>query len=220
MPELVACPSCGCQVQVGEVQLGRQTRCIACGCLFVASAMVPDSPPSRSPGDFDPYPLRPDDQPEAPRRRDEGGRGPSRLRLPLCPRCHRPVEWDAPACVHCNHLFEVEDRNDPLTWCRRRDGEEHRAPLIDMLGSISLLCGILALCTAGIGVVVALITGLVAVILASNDLERMRRGELDPDGEGATRTGRNKALAGIALAVVFGGLIVLYFMNSIFALFP
>jgi hypothetical protein len=217
MPQLVACPSCGCKVQAGDVLLGRRTRCIACGNVFVAAEALPSL---RLPGDPDPYPLRPDEDAEAPPRRDDWPRGgPARQRLPLCPRCHRPVAWDAPACVHCNHLLEGEDGDHPPPG-RRRDCDDHRGPLIDSLGTISLLCSVMGLCTAGIGVVAGLITGIVAVTMARSDLARMRRGEMDPDGAPATETGRNKGIAGIVLAVVFGAVVVLFGMDYFFSVFP
>jgi len=214
MPELVACPSCGCKVQAGDVLLGRRTRCIACGQVFVAGESVP---PLKL-FDDGPYPLQPDEDAGERPRRDEGPwRGRARHRLPLCPRCHRPVAWDAPACVHCNHLLEEDGDRPP--GGRRRDCDDHRGPLIDSLGTISLLCSVMGLCTAGIGVVAGLITGIVAVSLAAGDLERMRKGEVDPDGASATEMGRNKGIAGIVLAVVFGTVVVLFGMDYFFSIF-
>jgi hypothetical protein len=211
MPELVSCPSCGCKVQVGETLLGRRTRCIACNNLFLASSgAVPVGPPPEA----STYPLQPDEQADAPRpRQEEWRRGAARQRLPLCPRCHRPVGWDAPACSNCGHLLDPEDRDHPPPWDRRRDGEDHRGTLIDTLGSICLLCAVMGPCTAGIGVLGALGTGMAAIVMAGRDLERMRRGELDPDGAPSTELGRNKAIAGVVLAVVFGVALVLLGMN-------
>jgi hypothetical protein len=134
----------------------------------------------------------------------------------LCPRCHRPVEWDAPACPHCSHLFDVDNRTGPPVWQRRRDGEDHRGPLIDSLGTICLMCAVMGLCTAGVGVLMALCTGIPALLMASADLERMRTGELDPDGAARTEMGRNKAIAGLVLAVVFGAVVVLVIIQTFF----
>ena len=48
--------------------------------------------------------------------------------------------------------------------------------------------------------------------MARRDLQRMRRGEMDPDGQGATEAGRNKAIAGLVLAVVLGAFTVLIYV--------
>jgi hypothetical protein len=213
MPQLVACPSCGCKVQAGESLLGRRTRCIACGNVFVAS----DAPAVPFPDEPQTYPLLPDEQADAPPpRQDDRQRGPARHRLPLCPRCHRPVEWNAPACPHCSHLLDTDDRTAPPAWQRRRDGEDHRGPLIDSLGTICLMCAVMGLCTGGLGVLMALCTGIPALVMASGDLARMRSGELDAEGAPATEMGRNKAIAGLVLAVVFGAVVVLVSIQTIF----
>jgi hypothetical protein len=195
---------------VGEIFLGRRTRCIACGNTFVAGEQPPPAPP-REPTT---YPLRHEEEPDPPQQpwHDTWGRVPARQRLPLCPRCHRPVEWDAPACPNC--LLLLDDGRDGPPVQRRRDGEDHRGTLIDSLGSICLFCAVMGLCTAGVGVLAALATGIPAVAMAAHDLERMRTGELDPSGRSATEMGRNKAVAGLVLAVVFGAVVVLIGMQA------
>src|SRR5262249_48796029 len=157
----------GCKVQVGETLLGRRTRCIACGNTFVAS----DAPAVPFPEEPSTYPLRPDPEADAPPpRRVDWQRGPSRHRLPLCPRCHRPAEWAAPPSPPGSHWLATDDRTAPPAWQRRRDGEDHRGPLIDSLGTICLTCAVMGLCTAGLGVLVALCTGIPAVVMAGSDL--------------------------------------------------
>ncbi len=208
MPELVACPSCGCRVQVSEAQLGRRTRCIACSFVFVAE---PGPPPALA---SDPLPLRPVGE-EAPSEPPFRHHGMPRHRLPLCPGCSRPVSWDVQACPFCGHLFDLLDTPDRTREAPPRfDGEQHRGGLIDTLGTVSLLAGFLALCTGPIGLLVALGTGIPAWVMASQDLPKMALGVVDPEGRNSTKTGRRKAIVGLVLGVVFGLFFLLVFSEK------
>jgi hypothetical protein len=194
-------------VQVSEAQLGRRTRCIACSSVFVAEPSAPAVPaPSQAPSPLDtegeetPAPLR--------------QRGMPRHRLPLCPGCSRPVSWDVLACPHCGHLFDPQDGPATPGGRTRRDSDGHRGGLIDSLGTLSLLAGVLALCTGPIGLSVALLTGIPAWVMASHDLPRMASGVVDPQGRRTTEYGRRKAVAGVALGVLFGLFFLLVFAES------
>jgi hypothetical protein len=206
MPELVSCPLCGCKVQVPELLLGRRTRCIACGQTFVAGEQPPPGQPAG-------YPLRPEEEDAPPPRPPLSAAGLPRHRLPLCPRCHRPAGWEELACPHCGHLFEPEVPTGAPAWARRRDGEPHRGRLIDTLGSVSLLCGTLGMCVPVLGPLVALGTGIPALVMAGNDLERMRQGLRDPEGRRDTELGRNKAIVGVVVAVLAAVFTVLFYVH-------
>jgi hypothetical protein len=209
MPELVTCPACGCGMQVPEFRLGQSTRCIACARVFQAgqagAAPEPGTYPVHGPLDGPPSP-----EPQRP------GRGLTRQRMPLCPGCHRPVPWEALACPHCRHELDPLDVvRQGAPQGRRRDGEEHRGGTIDILGTISLLFGALALCTGPVGGLVALATGIPAWVMADRDLEAMRTGAIDPAGRDATLSGRSRAIIGTLLGAVCGalGVIVLVALN-------
>jgi hypothetical protein len=213
MPELVACPSCGCRVQVGEMMLGQRTRCIACATVFVASADPtplprPASPPESSRGQrrSASTPLPTGDNRRAPIASD---------RLPLCPNCHRAVSWEVTQCPHCAHLFDPIDGVRRVGWEGRRDAGPHRAGLIDALGTISLIAGVLSFCTGPVGMLVWLVTGIPALVMARNDLEQMRRGTIDPSGRGRTDTGRVKAIIGLILMALLGSFFLLWFFEKI-----
>lgn len=213
MPELVACPSCGCRVQVSETQLGRRTRCIACQHAFVAG----DQPPARAPL-IDTYPVHPaPEEAPAPIPPAVPSRGPGRHRLPLCPGCHRPVGWDAPTCPFCGHLFDPLDGLAPAEVAAhgRRDGDDHRGRLIDTLGTISLVAGTLTLCTGPLGFLAALGTGIPAWVMADRDLPRMVTGMVDPQGRTTTEYGRNKAIVGVILASLFGAFFALWILSRL-----
>jgi hypothetical protein len=181
--------------------LGRRMRCIACSTVFVASPDLGSPPPpvaDRQPS----YPLHPQEEPAPPPAPVDIRHGLSRLRLPLCPSCHRPVSWEDLDCPHCGHLFDPLDAGGRGDWSFRRDADAHRGKLIDTLGSISLLSGVLALC--GVGMVVALATGIPALVMAGNDLERMRQGTMDQQGRLVTEWGRNKAIGGVVIGLLLG----------------
>src|ERR1700722_13571222 len=131
MPELVACPSCGCKIQLAEMFLGQRTRCIACSNLFVATPGLGAPPLSETDG----YPLEASAPPKRVGPPAMETVGPSRYRLPLCPGCHRAVGWEAPGCPHCGMLLDPVDVDRRGEWARRRDAQPHRGKLIDTLGS-------------------------------------------------------------------------------------
>jgi hypothetical protein len=209
MPELVTCPSCGCKVQAAETVLGRRTRCIACGHVFRAGE--PGDPPPAEPIS---YPLVPPEREEPPAPPPSLEHGPARYRMPLCPRCCRPVSWQEPLCPHCGHLFDPEVPDAQPPWARRRDGEPHRGPLIVNLGTISLMGGTFGVCLPGVGALVALAAGIPALVMAGHDLQLMREGVMDPEGLGLTERGRNYAVVGVVLAVLFAVFCVLFVVDK------
>jgi hypothetical protein len=100
--------------------------------------------------------------------------------------------------------------DEPL---QRMDAEPHRGGLVLFLGIIGLVLG----CTMLL-IPVAWIPGLVAWILGQGDLARMKRGEIETDGYGATQAGW---ICGIIATILWGlptlgllGLLLLSLMNS------
>ena len=195
MPELIACPVCDCRVLVNEMQVGRRICCIGCGRAFVAGEPAPIPEPTT-------YSLHPEEEvPEEPEAVEKGV-VPSRHLQPLCPKCHRPVGWEDSDCVHCGHLFDPKDRHDRLSGQTRRDALPHRGELICRLGGYAWLGGCLAVCTGPLAMVFALGCGLSAWWMAWQDLAGMDAELIDSTGRGATEAGRNKAVAGILLALL------------------
>jgi predicted Zn finger-like uncharacterized protein len=100
----------------------------------------------------------------------------------LCPACSRQVHRGAEYCRHCGapmwqHRGQSSGR-PPL----RRDWEPERGGLVLTLGILSLVC--LVCCPpAGIGL------GIAAWALGGTDVAKMRRGQMDPRGLGATNGG-------------------------------
>jgi hypothetical protein len=120
------------------------------------------------------------------------------------------------------------DRDEVPPWERpgavRRDYEDHRGPLLLVLGVYSTLCGYGGLlihltvliggldpsCPVGLHVValflatpvlIGLPCGLLAYGLARGDLARIRSGFIDPSGERATARASSFSTLGVVLAV-------------------
>jgi hypothetical protein len=215
MPAFVTCPACGCKVQVAESVFGTRVRCFGCARPFTAA---PDE------GQVDPAaPLRP-----RPVAEQEGLEGPR------CPRCDRGTTWHAPACPHCGLEFEPEDREFrrhfgqgheardrevrrlARGWAQgfnRLDAEPHRGALIASLGNVSLITGGLALCLFGTTAVVSVPLGIAAWVMASHDLDLMRRGLMDARGRQQTANGRTAAVLGVVLGLTFGAFFALAYLR-------
>jgi hypothetical protein len=186
MPELVACPACGCRFQVIEGRLGQRTRCFACNHIFGIGV---DTAQDRV----------------AKETSAQSGSQPSSRTQPLCPVCQRPVSWNASACAHCGEPFEREPEEliGRDGHGRRRDCEAHRGRLIAMLGTVSMFFGGLALCFFGLGVLISGPLGVAAWVMANRDLALMRAGLMDPQGRPQTENGRAAGIVGLFLGVLF-----------------
>ncbi len=195
MPDFVRCPRCGCGVGIAAVLLGRTVRCIACDHRFVLDTRPPDRPEIPLPA------LRPIALPEKP-----GPRTPASHEKALCPTCGAPVGWQQRRCPYCQEEFldeRLPGRGDrPLG--PRRDTEAHQGDLIANLGKASLIAGILTLFSCGLASLVGLPLGLMTWVLARNQLRRIEAGLVDASGRAQTEFGREQAILGMFLSVVFG----------------
>ncbi len=118
-----------------------------------------------------------------------------------------------------NHLgrgpdgLDLNDLTPP--WQRpggvRRDCVPHRGPTLLWLANAALLCGPLAFCLAVPGVI-GLPLGVLAYVLAGRDLDKMRRGVMDPSGRKQAEQAQRRAMVGVVicmLGMVFWGSAVL-----------
>jgi len=95
--------------------------------------------------------------------------------------------------------FDEEDEDDdyrPIS--RRRNYSPHRGSLIFTLGILSIF-------------VMPLILGTVAWVLGNADLRAIHNGDMDPEGESQTRTGRNIGMVMVCLHVALLVFVVLFF---------
>jgi hypothetical protein len=183
-------------------------------------AREPDPPPQRPgpprlPTSFDPSGGRGGDSP--PYRRFGDSRDAPRGAA-LCPACARPVAWEAIRCVHCGVELEPDydgsPRRRPPLGGIRRDCDSHRGPMIQNMGNLTLLVGGLSLCTFGIGLLVALPLGITTWMMANGDLEKMRSGEMEPQGKAQTESGRTSAITGMVLSLVFAAGYAVLFLGK------
>lgn len=197
--ELLTCPFCGCRVQASEAVLGRSIRCFGCKQSFVATT-EPPSPPTRS-------------APPRPHSADAAEEDGNEEHGPFCPGCGRHITWHAVVCPHCGEELEQEfaagRRNLNLL---RRDQEPHRAGLILSLGNVSMIVGGLSLCTFGVGAAISVPLGMLALVMANHDLERMRQGHMDASGKARTETGRTGGIAGMILGLIFATFYALIYL--------
>lgn len=188
--ELLTCPSCGCSVQTADALLGRRVRCFACQHTFLATIE------QRKPASPAPTP-RFDEVGDAERDANRGERGP------FCPGCGRRIGWNDLRCPHCGEELEPEEDAGRMAEPMRRDCIPHRGSLILSLGNVSIVLGGLSLCTFGLVAALSVPIGILTLLMANHDLQRMREGSMDPRGKARTQSGRIGAIIGIILGLIF-----------------
>lgn len=226
MPTTVTCPSCGRALSLPEDAGGRKVQCPTCGTAFDAAPVltvgsgigeavpsIPNLPPPPRPlvpvlVDSSSVPMREPAEPDEVER---------------CPMCKRPVRADMEICPACGTDLESRaDEDGGLRGPPRRDYEPHRAALISVMGTASILFGViaaLALCAGPFAVagVIGAGTAGAALVMARDDLDQMERNIMDPDGRRQTLSGQTNATIGLIVSLIgilAGGLRVLvYFAN-------
>jgi hypothetical protein len=111
------------------------------------------------------------------------------------------------------------DEDDEELPRRRRRGmrldcEPHRGDLVRLLGTASLVLGVLAIC-GGVTGLVGLPLGVAAWKMARDDLAKMRAGTMDRRGEKKTRRGGDNAVFGILLSLLFVAVYTLFVLNHV-----
>ncbi len=206
MTTLTSCPTCRRQLRVPDDLLGKSVRCPACGVTFTGSA-DPGPPPAptestppqlelpggdtvvAAPGSGNPPPSAPAPRPSRP------GQGPPEAAT--CPYCAASIRQGAARCPACGEdLGDEDDRpwERPARIPVRRDCEPHRGNVVLALGIVSLcllVCWPLS--------VVALPLGITAWVMGARDLEKMRKGLMDPSGQGLVQGGRVCGIVGTIL---------------------
>jgi ribosomal protein L37E len=137
-----------------------------------------DSPPAESHEQLETEP-EPEEKPRRPRRRPR--LNDDHDDLTECPRCGKHAHRDYSRCPYCGLRFSSEPAAERRPYFGRRDSEPHRGGLVLALGIIGI-CG--AFCP-----LVGLVFGILAWILGQGDLSKMKRGQMDPSGEGITQGG-------------------------------
>jgi hypothetical protein len=210
MPDLLNCPSCSRQLRVPPDLLGKQVKCPSCGTTFAGTAdplPAAASPPPATPDNILPQlELPPDDTaappppatavfpPAAVPSRPAPGPADEAV---SCPYCGATIRRGAVRCPSCGEDLAEEDERPWERSARapvRRDCEPHRGNLVLTLGIISLavlICWPLA--------VVGLPLGIVAWVMGTRDLEKIKLGVMDPAGQGLVQGGRVCGIVGTIL---------------------
>jgi hypothetical protein len=93
----------------------------------------------------------------------------------------------------------------------RHDCEPHRGDFLWLLGTASLVCGVLS-CFLLLPGLVGLPLGVATLAMARRDLGRMKAGRLDPTGRERTEWAQNNARVGVGLSltgIIFTSLFIL-----------
>jgi hypothetical protein len=212
MSSIIVCPFCGRKLRVSDELRGQMVRCPACNETF-DSAREADPPPPAPALESPPVPQdlplqlaidEPSNEPKPVPAGTPGLVGAVELKLsldddkssprpaaesPPQPEPAEPPRRKPPRLAHEHD----EDFPDIRRRGPRRDAEPHRGTLVLVLGIISLVC-------LSIGCIpVGAILGLAAWIMGQRDLRKIRKGDMDPDGEGTTQAGRICGIIGTAL---------------------
>jgi len=223
MSQIVNCPSCRNPLRVSDELLGGEVRCPTCRTIFqpAAAAAPAGVPPAVAPS------LSLDDEPEEAKPRPQAWgaveidsspppNAPSPQRVPpRDPPSGDPDDWERRPPRRRSYEDDYDDRprrryyddeDRPRRHSRwRGDGDPHRGPLILTLGILSLCFAIVA--------PLGLCMGIFAWAMGASDLDRMRRGELDPDGQSLTSGGQVCGILGSIASVLILLLYALAFMG-------
>ncbi len=192
MAEIISCPSCQRKLQIPENLLGQDVQCPTCGAAFAARSdqaapVVQPQQPAAPPVP----PPAPQPQRWGPESTPPPGRGDY---PPPGPRRHS----------RRGDRYE-DDYDDYDPYDRRPRSRRDMAP---HRGSTILTLGILAL------VVLPVILGPIAWVMGHQDMNEIRAGRMDPEGEGATNAGKicgmiATILGAVGLAFCFLWMLVL-----------
>jgi predicted Zn finger-like uncharacterized protein len=233
MATTLTCPSCSRTLRVPDALLGKAVRCPGCLTTFAgppapdaapqpppepaAAAPAPEPAAPPAPTAVAPLPnltlgegppavaetvaVSPVPPPTAPASSPPPGAAGAATRP--CPYCGERIGRDDERCRFCGEQVADEDERP---WERRRgpavrrDCEPHRGQLVLIFGIISLV--MLACYPVAI---IGIPFGIIAWVLGNKDLEKMRLGTMDPEGQGLTQAGRVCGIVG----TIIDGLLVL-----------
>jgi predicted Zn finger-like uncharacterized protein len=183
MPETITCEHCNATLRLPEQFIGQEVRCPSCNNTFAAK--LPAAAPPPAPGEQREEPvasIRP--EPSADER-------PSR-------RQPRADDEDYP---RRRSRYDEDD-----AYSLRRYANADRSGTVKILGILGVVFVGLGLCLGIPVLAIGFGLGLTAVIMGRNDLALMDKGERDPAGRSATKTG---VLCGTISIVLFGVLLLL-----------
>jgi hypothetical protein len=173
MPATIHCPLCQGSLALDDAALGKRVRCPLCKGVFLAEAVL------------DVLPVVEEAEPAPP---------PKPTKAPSPP----PEEPPRPS------VWETLDEKPQKRRRRRRDDEDGdeddgRRDLMPHNGHMLHTLGILCLCLSCIALV-AVPLAIATIVMATNDLKAMRRGDMDPRGRIRTEQAKARAVGGLVLS--------------------
>lgn len=223
MPFVVHCPTCSGPLRVADDLVGRQVRCPSCSSVFDAPAAAPPPPGPVETVPVEPWRMidlsldGPSSVPEAPLAHHPVGAveiGEERRPVPTappaeelrpCPGCDRLLPAGAGRCSTCgerqaaarNRREEPRGYGPPV----RRDAEPHRGSAILVMGIMSMVVLFFG-CPFVVPWLIGIVLGVLAWVMGSADLAKMKRGEMDTEGQSNTRAGWVCGIIGTVLNTV------------------
>jgi predicted Zn finger-like uncharacterized protein len=202
MPLVIRCEHCQAPLRLPDEYVGQEVRCPSCQTTFVARESLESPPPrprAEEPPREDPAPRREDERP--PRRVYDDDDRPRRPR--------DDDDYDRPRRARDDDDYDRPSRrrgyfdDDPY----RRRKEPHRGGAIQTMG---ILCLCLFCFT-----VISIVLGIVTLVMANGDLEKMRAGFMDRSGEAQTNAGKTCATIGLVLAALCVVVWMCFFFGSL-----
>jgi hypothetical protein len=218
MSHIVACPKCQNPLRVADQLVGQQVRCPTCQTIFQPAIPAPAAVPSMGLDEVPQEPAVADTLPTSagvplesePRPRLLGAvevnsappaNAPPPQRVPPRERPPEPDEWERRPPRRMYRDDDDYDRPRRRRWSG--EGMPHR-------GGLVLTMGVLSLCFAFIPPL-GLVMGIVAWVMGAGDLSKIRRGEMDPEGQSMTNGGYVCGILG-----TIGSVLLLLFFGTIF----
>lgn len=211
MALIVDCKSCGRKLRIPDELLGQKVKCPTCGETFDAQANGAAEPPPAPPPAVEappaaaPPPPAPEPAVSKPRSAGYGFLEIGEEHTEPKPPSERPIATptEPPSDIRRRDDDEDDDDEDYRPWegkrrgLQRRDVEPHRGTLVLVLGIVSIVLSVL-LGPLGLAL------GIPAWIMGHRDLNRMKRDEMDRDGQGQTQAGWICGIVGTCLGAIYG----------------
>jgi predicted Zn finger-like uncharacterized protein len=197
--ELVSCPDCQRKLRVPNELIGKTVKCPTCGHTFTADPTIQAPPPPPPPSPAEDRPARTSKVSRDDRDDDEDDdeeRSRRKRRRSRRDDDDDDDDDDRPRRRSRSRRDDDDDDDDDRPRRRRRPRYlAHRGGAVLALGIMGFF-GSLFVPMGG------LVCGIVAWVMANNDLAEMRAGRMDPEGMGQTSGGRACAIVAVVLHIV------------------